>query len=244
MPDLDHPHLPIRDDLRAAHRDLRAHLGAPGTWWSGAERTAMVAESRRATGCGLCRRRKSALSAGAFGGLHESPGTFPEQVVDAIHRIRTDPARLSRPWFERTIAAGLSPAAYVELVGVVALAAGADAFARTLGIEPAPLPEPAPGPPSRRLPAAARAGGAWVPMIAPEDADALEHDLYEGLGLVPNIIRALSLVPDQVRALRRFMDAHYLPAQQIPDPTAHRALGRPQMELVAARVSALNQCFY
>jgi len=44
--------------------------------------------------------------------------------------------------------------------------------------------------------------------------------------------------------LRRSTDAHYVPLAQIPDPTFHRALGRPQMELVAARVSALNQCFY
>jgi len=47
-----------------------------------------------------------------------------------------------------------------------------------------------------------------------------------------------------VRALRRAGDTHYVPVAQIPDPSVRRALDRPQMELVAARVSALNECFY
>jgi hypothetical protein len=81
-------------------------------------------------------------------------------------------------------------------------------------------------------------------MIAAGDAAGAEADVYGGLAFVPNIVRALSLVPDQVRALRRWSDAHYLPVERIPDPTARRALDRTQMELVAARVSALNQCFY
>jgi len=49
---------------------------------------------------------------------------------------------------------------------------------------------------------------------------------------------------DEVRALRRSSGAHYVPVEQIPDPTVRRALARPQMEFVAARVSALNECFY
>ena len=80
-------------------------------------------------------------------------------------------------------------------------------------------------------------------MIAPEDAVGPEADLYSG-GFVPNIMRALSLVPDEARALRRTAGAHYVAVEQIPDPTVRRALTRPQMELVAARVSAINECFY
>jgi hypothetical protein len=62
--------------------------------------------------------------------------------------------------------------------------------------------------------------------------------------MVPNIMRALSLVPDAARMLRRLSAAHYIREDQIPDPTIRRILDRSQMELVAARVSALNQCFY
>lgn len=142
------------------------------------------------------------------------------------------------------ITGGLDAARYMELVGVTTLLAGLDHFARALGIPPLPLSAPLPGEPSRHRPAGARPGTAWVPMIDPGDAAGPEADLYGGAGFVPNIVRALSLVPDEVRALRRATEAHYVPVAQIPDPTVRRALDRTQMELVAARVSALNECFY
>jgi hypothetical protein len=122
--------------------------------------------------------------------------------------------------------------------------AGLDYFARALGIAPLPLPAPLPGAPSRHRPAGARAGTAWVPMVSPEDATGPEADLYGDAEVVPNIVRAMSLVPDEVRALRRATASHYFPVAQIGDPTVRRSLDRPQIELVAARVSALNQCFY
>jgi hypothetical protein len=62
--------------------------------------------------------------------------------------------------------------------------------------------------------------------------------------MVPNIVRALSVVPAEARALQTLSASHYLPVAQIGDPTARRTLDRMQMELVAARVSAVNQCFY
>ncbi len=246
MTDLDYSAagIPIRADLRDAHRFVWEHLRAPGTWWTGPERIAIAAESRRATTCRLCRERKAALSPSAVSGRHDTLGNLPEPAVEAIHRIRTDPARLSRAWFERVIATGLQDAQYVELVGVVTLLAGVDYCTRALGTAPFPLPEPLPGEPTRRRPASAKPGTAWVPMIAPEDADGPEADLYGPWPFVPNIMRALSLVPAEARALQRSSNAHYVPVEQIGDPTVHRELDRMQMELVAARVSALNQCFY
>ena len=236
--------IPIRADLPDAHRFLWEHFGSPGTWWTGTQRVAIAAESRHAAACTLCRERKAALSATAVSGNHDSLGELPENVVEAIHRMRTDPARLSRAWFDRVIARGLAETHYVELVGVVALLAGVDYFARALGIAPFPLPAPVAGEPSRHRPASAKLGTAWVPMIAPEDADGPEADLYGGMPFVPNIMRALTLVPDEARALQRSSNAHYVHVAHIGDPTARRALDRMQMELVAARVSALNECFY
>ena len=236
--------IPIRADLSETQRFLLDHIRAPGTWWTGAERVAIATESRGAVGCGLCRARKRSLSPGGLHGRHDASGLLPDDVTDTVHRIRTDPARLSKPWFDGVIAGGLEIGRYVELVGVTTLLAGLDYFARALGVAAPPLPPPLPGEPSRHRPAGARDGRAWVPMIDPADATGPEADLYGGDAFVPNIMRALSLVPDEVRALRRSSEAHYVPVAQIPDPTVRRALDRPQMELVAARVSALNECFY
>jgi len=234
----------VREDLRDAHRYLLEHIATPGAWWTGGQRVAIAAEARHSLSCDLCRRRKAALAPSHATGEHDSLGAVSVTLVEAIHRIRTDPGRLSRSWFDRIAAAGVTDGEYVELVGVVTLAAGLDFFARALGIAPFTLPEPRAGAASHYRPPAAKAGTAWVPMIACEDATGAEADLYEGLPFVPNIVRALSLVPSEVKALQRSSAAHYFPVKDIIDPTVRRTLDRMQIELIAARVSALNQCFY
>lgn len=244
QPDYSAASVDVRSDLRDCHRFLLRHVVSPGTWWTGEERHAIAEASRQATACGLCRERKAALSPTAVRGRHDGGGRLPEGVVDVIHRIRTDPARLSREWFEGIVPAVLPDTHYVELVGVVTMMAGMDNFARAIGVAPFTLPDAQPGEPSRHRPAGAKSGEAWVPMIAPEDAVGPQDDVYPREGFVPNIVRALSLVPDQVRALRVSSDAHYIPVPQIPDPSVRRSIDRMQMELVAARVSALNECFY
>lgn len=244
QPDYAGADVPVREDLQRAQREHWEHLASAGTWWSGAQRVGIAAESRQALRCGLCARRKAALAPASVPGEHDTLGVLPANAVEVIHRVRTDPARLSRRWFQGVRASGLEPGAYVELVAVVAMLAGIDAFARALGIPPFRLPEPRPGDPSRYRPRGTREGIAWVPMLAPEDAEGPEADLYAGEPFVPNIMRALSLVPDEVRALRRLSHAHYVPQGKLQDPSYGRDLARPQMELVAARVSALNECFY
>jgi len=230
--------VPVRQDLRDAHQALLDHLRRPGAWLDGAERLAVASEARLAPGCALCRDRKAALSPGSLEGRHECTGALRDALVDVVHRVRTDPGRLSRDWFDRT---GVGDGDYVEAVGIAAFSAGLDAFCRALGIPPFPLPEPLPGRPSRRRPEGLTPGIAWVPLLLPQDASGPDADVYGGAPFVPNIVRALSLVPDHVRALRRWSAAHYV---EVGDLTARRALDRPQIELVAARVSALNECFY
>jgi alkylhydroperoxidase family enzyme len=234
----------VRDDLRETHAFLWEHLRSPGCWWSGVERLAMVRAARGAAECRLCRKRKTALSPNAVQGAHDSDGSLSENVVEVVHRVRDDPGRLSRDWYEQRLAGGLTDAAYVEIIGVVALSAGVDFFARALGVPPFALPAPRSGSPSGYRPAGAVGGTAWVPMVEPEVAVGPEAGLYPDGAFVPNIAKALSLVPDEARTLRRSSDTHYVPIEQIPDPSARRTLDRMQTELVASRVSALNQCFY
>ena len=234
----------MRDDLKETQAFLWAHVRAPGTWWTGPERIAIAAETRRALSCALCRQRKTALSPGAITGTHDTFGALSAAVVEVIHRVRTDPGRLSRAWFDGVIASGLSVPRYVEVVAVVAMVAGLDFFARALGIAPDALPAPLPGEPSRYLPGAAKSGTAWVPMIAPEEASGADAGLYGDLPLVPHIMQALSVVPAEARALRRSSEAFYVPLIHLSNPSFGRALDRTQIELVAARVSALNECFY
>jgi hypothetical protein len=56
----------------------------------------------------------------------------------------------------------------------------------------------------------------------------------------------MSLGPDAVRVLNRLSAVLYVPMENVADPGYNegRALERPQMEFIAARVSAINDCFY
>ena len=235
---------PIRSDLQGSHREILEHLRSPGTWWTGAERMAIAAESRAAAGCALCRERKAAISPNAVAGEHDGEGRLPSHVVDVIHRIRTDSGRLSKAWFDEVTGADLDVAKYVELVGVVTLTAGLDYFAAALGIPLFALPEPLAGEPSRHVPAGLTEGEAWVPMLDPTNVSGPDADVFGPSAFVPNIVRSLSSVPDQVRALRANASSHYFDVETMSDPTARRDLDRLQIELVAARVSAMNECFY
>jgi alkylhydroperoxidase family enzyme len=231
----------IRPDLRAVHALVLEHFSRPGCWFSGRERIAIAAESRLAADCPLCRARKAALSPEHAKGEHATTGGLKAPLVELIHRVRTDSGRLSRRFFDTLISAGLTDAEYVEALGIVALTAGLDFLCRALGVAVFPLPAPLPGAPSRQRPSGLVDGIAWVPLLLPEGASGPDADVYGGADFVPNIVRALSLVPDHVRVLRKWSDAHYVPVR---DLTARRAIDRPQIELVAARVSALNECFY
>ena len=85
-----------------------------------------------------------------------------------------------------------------------------------------------------------------MPTVALEKVAPSDADMYEGMGRSVNVITAMSLVPDAVRLLRRQSGAMYLEVGDVANPGRNggRALSRPQIELIAGRVSALNDCFY
>ena len=239
------PAYPIRDDLAAAHGRAWAHIARPGTWWDGAARVAIAAETRQASGCALCRERKAALSPSAVVGCHDTLGELPEIVVEVVHRVRTDPGRLGERWYRGVIASGLTEEEYVEIVSVVAHVVAVDTMAHGLGLEALRLPDPQPGSPSHYRPQGAKPGGAWVPWVEPTEASAAEVGIYPADRPPANIMKAMSLVPDEVRSFFDLVENHYLAGAVMRDfAHEYRAITHPQIELLAARVSALNRCLY
>ena len=190
----------VRPDLVAAHDRAWQRIGRPGTWWPAETRLAIAAEARVAADCGLCRRRKAALSPYTDDGSHDGLGKLPDTVVEVIHRIVTDPGRLTRHWHEQVIGDELNAAEYVETVGVVATVVMIDTYARAVGLEPPPLPATQAGQPPRYRPDGVGDLGAWVPMIGFDDHQPAEHDLFAN-GPISNIRASLSSVPDEARTL-------------------------------------------
>ena len=152
----------IRDELTSQHRRAWQHIASPGTWLSGRQRIAVAAETRHAQKCGFCRKRKDMLSPYAVSGRHDHLGNLPEITIDMIHRIVTDPARLSHDWFRACLDEGLSEEEYVETLAVIASTTAIDTFTKALGIAFHPLPKAIAGAPSKERPARASQGAAWV----------------------------------------------------------------------------------
>ena len=234
----------VRSDIVELHQHVWRWLAQPGLWWTGAERVDIAAELRHAHRCTLCDERKEALSPLAIDGTHNRVSSLPDPAIDAIHRIATDPGRLTEAWYRETVDGGISDAAYVELVVIIACVVAVDTFVRALGVPTFELPVPASGKPSRIRSEGAIQEGAWVPTIPLGGAGAAEADLYNE-GIVTNSYRAVSLAAPQARMFFDIVAVYYVDRHHIADPTySSRAISRPQMEVIAARVSALNQCFF
>ena len=245
----DYSNAPFRiPDYKAeAHRGAWRYMAEPGSWWTGAERVTIAAASRAAHDCPLCRDRKAALSPNAVQGTHAGPvGDLAATVVDAVHRISTDPARLTGTWVESLIDDNFTYGHYVEMVSVIVNLTSIDSLHHTLSLPLEPLPEPVAGEPDGYLPPGAAIDVAWVPMIYPEKLTEPEADIYFGAPRMGHVIRAMSLVPDAVRWLNKLSEAHYLPTQEVGDFSkgGRLTLSRMQTELVASRTSYYNDCFY
>ncbi len=211
------------------HTDGLHQLTSCGTWWNGPERRAILEQARAAPNCSLCQERRDAITPMAVDGEHEATPLLSSTAVDVIHRLATDPGRLTRPWATGAIAE-LGEEAYVELVTNTASVTIIDRFAVCVGQPLAPLPTGGAGQPARTRPDGMGDTGAWV-----------AQDIGETLA---NVSRAASLVPEAQAIWRRLVDQHYSRGAGFMDLTWDRALSRPQVETVAAEVSRLNECFY
>lgn len=235
--------LGARPDIIEANAAVWRALGRPGTWLTGAERVAIAAATRTARDCALCRERKDALSPYAVQGVHDGASPLSPAWVDAIHRMATDPGRLSRRIVDELAAQDTDDATYVELVSVTVFTMALDAFHRALGVEPLPLPEPEAGEPSRQRPELLDDVGGWVPVLSTRSPVA--RTLFAQALRASNAARALSLVPEASRLQIGLAEALYVPLRALAATAVEgRTLDRAQLELVASRVSALNECFY
>jgi len=235
----------IRPDIPEKHRAYWARLASPGNWWTGAERVAIARETRNALTCRFCAKRKDALSPYTLKGEHDCDEGLPAVAVDAVHRIITDQGRITGAWVEANVERGLSKEAYVELVGIVVNTFSIDEFSRALGIAVEPLPAPQPGEPDHYRPAILSEDIGFVPTVPRDGAVGDEADLWVN-GRAANVVRALTLVPQGLRDWRELASAQYLSLEGMANfvQDDNRVLNRMQMELIAARVSAINECFY
>ena len=228
------PNSALRDNLTRAHQQSWQAIGQPGSFLTAKQRVDIVRIARESLDCHLCADRKDALSPNAISGEHHCTSeTFDPTVVDFIHRVRTDPGRITHHLF-KTVTQAISTAEYVELVGVLNTAVIIDTLHNAIGLGWPALPKAGHGEPVRISNPNVVDDGAWVPIL-----DVGVNETAEtGLPRVPNIARSLGLVPGALELFFNTFRPHYA-LQDIP-----LSISQAQAEFVASRVSAINECFY
>lgn len=212
----------VREAIRVAQQATLERFAGPGSWWTGAQRLALIEAARDA-------RAQRTMLPSLRAAAPEPAVSIPVEALEVARTVAADAHRVDRAVCEGRMAQ-LGDAAYVEIVALVACVTAIDAFCEAMGIAPPELPAPRPGEPDRSRPDGMGDIGAWV------DA---------ALGVPgPNVGRALSLVPGENAVFFGLVGAMYALKDFGEMVWEDRPLSRPQVELVAARVSALNECFY
>jgi len=208
--------------VAGSHREVWAQLGRSGTWWTAAQMQA-IAERARAD---FARRNEPPWNRK----LSTDPGCLPPGALAAIDKIATSASSIDGAWAQARVEE-LGEGHYVELAAVTATVTMLDMFALAAGVDPEPLPAIAddPGQPTQDYPDGLGDIGAHVRMLEPFP--------------YANVARALSLVPS-ANILFRTSSVPLYSAPGMGDLVWDTPLARPQVELVASRVAALNECFY
>ena len=230
---------PVREDIAEVHASQLGKLGMPGTWGTGAQRLAVAAEARKACYEVGIQEKPTKTEI-------ENDANLPDVARKVIRLLAASPKDVDKTSYDSALKGGLSDTEYVEIVGLVSRLVDLDVFARGIGVPLRQLPSPDMGKPSRERPEAAVQELAWVPTIPnPPEGGQAANELYGGQPK-PYIVRGLSLVPDEVRAHLELEEVQYLPLRCIlkPNYQHHEGLTRSQVEIVAGRVSALNECFF
>lgn len=162
-------------------------------------------------------------------GLATATTSLPPDVATTVARVAAQAMTTREHHVQEWVQNGRDVHAYIELVAVVAQVAGMDSYRFGLGAPLDPLPAPTAGDPVPVVHPDAKRMNAWVPTV--------------GVALAPTAISAL---PNESATKKAVASAWY-----IPDTVVHQydvepglELSRPQMEVIAARTSWLNECFF
>lgn len=221
----------IREDLAEAHELAWSHIARPGSWWTGPQRI----ELARTTLLAIADEDPSPpWVAVSMTDRLPTDRSAPDVAHDVVYRVARHAGTMTADVY-RHAADELGALAYVELCGIVSAVAAVVHFCRNIGVAVPDLPEPVPGDPTREQPEEiAPADLNWVPVAAPADRMAA-------------VVQAYTAVPGEHRNTWRMASAQYMPSDEMVYPDWTRRPGgltRPQMELVAARVAQLRECFY
>lgn len=226
-----HSRFPIRSpaDLHDTRRSVRLpDVSTPSEAYQGALRGQW--QRLAETGTWWSGPERVAIAAEARLASKRLPprGVLASAATEAARTVAVNASAIRPETIARWAAEGLDGFAYVEIVGIVSIVMALDVAGFGLGLDEEPLPLGLAGEPSRVRPVGAEITNGWVPTVGPAGAP-----------------EALSAVTAERDAMNMIHGPLYLTPDQMGDLEIVRdGMTRPQIELVAARTSMLNNCLY
>ena len=225
-----HARFPVPSLVLEAHRTWLDAVAAPGSWWTGGQRLEFISAVWSAMDDNdplppwVTPTAATRVQVGS---------ELPSAAHDVAYRLGRHAGTCTEAWYTAALAAlAVDPPAYVELVALAATAAAVHGFARGMAIERPVLPPAQPGQPDRIAPDLVPATLNWVPVRPPADQRAA-------------VVQALHAVPRDFDLAWSMAAAQYMPDAEMVDLNWQRGvLHRRQLELVAARVSLIRECFF
>ncbi|MEL6983080.1 MAG: hypothetical protein AAFO29_11705 [Actinomycetota bacterium] len=219
-------------EMPAAEADLLGRAArtmvTAGPTLSGTQRRKLAVQARTAAAATSADTSTGTRAGDDRGQPDPPPRPSSNEPLDELtHRLTVAPASIRQAFVRELEGHGVPAATYVEVLGLVARLTAIDTFAIGLGVPPVDLPPPADDQPTGEVATEATIDGGWVPTVGPASPPS-----------------ALSLTPSEHRAMLDLHRVFYLSIPEMGDLDADRGLHRTQMELVAARASLLNECFF
>ncbi|MAR47882.1 MAG: hypothetical protein CL425_01630 [Acidimicrobiaceae bacterium] len=217
----------IPDALLEAFNACWERIAEPGEWWSGKERIAILEEVRKDRDEDHPKVRSSLAD------LSNTPSPIISPLTREIVRMVTsNAAEIDDKWAKEAISL-IGEGKYSELVSLVVNIVPIDIFCLLVGRPVVSLPVPKGGKPGGTIPDGLSDGGAFVPWLT---------ENFVG----PNVARALSFVPKDNEIRMKLVENMYAGGGKFISMVwdENEPLDRAQVEIIAARTSSINECFY
>ncbi|MCH1513842.1 MAG: hypothetical protein L7S61_01795 [Acidimicrobiales bacterium] len=202
-------------------------IAEPGEWWTGKERIAIVEEVRKARDNAPSKNAQSLSDLS----IEASPVISP-LVTEIVWKVTNHAHEIEEKWAKEAIDL-IGEGKYSELVSLVVNIVPVDIFCLLLGRPVVSLPVPKNGKPTKSVPEGLSDGGAFLPW---------HTENWVG----PNVARALSFVPKDNALRMKLVESMYAGADKFISMIwdDNEPLSRSQVEIIAARTSSINECFY
>ena len=202
-------------------------IAEPGEWWTGKERIAIVEEVRKARDNAPSKNAQSLSDLS----IEASPVISP-LVTEIVWKVTNNAHEIEEKWAKEALAL-IGEGKYSELVSLVVNIVPVDIFCLLLGRPVVSLPVPKNGKPTKSVPEGLSDGGAFLPW---------HTENWVG----PNVARALSFVPKDNALRMKLVESMYAGADKFISMIwdDNEPLSRSQVEIIAARTSSINECFY